>query len=123
MSCSATDHQHRGCAPPVQSRHSWQLPLPPYHATSTHVALHRPQLPPPLAQPPPMPAAVSAHSQNGEMVSPPGTKPVAAVPGTLITAEDLFYNMPARKKVLALSHWHGATQHGCMMACLSLRTP
>eukprot|EP00877_Chromochloris_zofingiensis_P008495 jgi/Chrzof1/389/Cz01g14030.t1 len=35
--------------------------------------------------------------KDGEMM-PPGPKPVAAVRGTIITAEDMFYNIPARKK-------------------------
>lgn len=36
--------------------------------------------------------------QDGVLLDPPGAKPCAAVPGTVLTVEDLFYNVPARRK-------------------------
>lgn len=45
--------------------------------------------------------------QDSEMDS-AGPKPVAAVQGTTISVEDLFYNVPTRRKV-----WQ-APEHSCI---------
>ena len=50
-----------------------------------------------------------------------GPKPTAANPGTLLSVEDLFFNMPLRKKVplhplplpLSLVLWAAAASAGC----------
>jgi DNA mismatch repair protein MLH1 len=44
------------------------------------------------------PHAWRASYQDGSLSDPPGAKPCAGVPGTVITVEDLFFNVPARRK-------------------------
>ncbi|KAI8475935.1 MAG: hypothetical protein J3K34DRAFT_517092 [Monoraphidium minutum] len=39
-----------------------------------------------------------ASYQDGALLEPPGPRPCAAVPGTVLTVEDLFFNVPARRK-------------------------
>jgi DNA mismatch repair protein MLH1 len=39
-----------------------------------------------------------ASYQDGALQDPPGAKPCAGVPGTVLTVEDLFYNVPTRRK-------------------------
>lgn len=45
-------------------------------------------------------------TQDSGMV-PPGPKPVAAMQGTVISVEDLFYNVPTRQKVERIQSFCG----------------
>jgi DNA mismatch repair protein MLH1 len=47
-----------------------------------------------------------ARYRDGELLTPPGAEPVAAVPGTTITVEDLFYNVPSRRASLRPAEEH-----------------
>jgi DNA mismatch repair protein MLH1 len=58
------------------------------------------------AAPPPQ-HGLRARYRDGELLDPPGAEPVAAVPGTTITVEDLFYNVPSRRASLRPAEEHG----------------
>jgi len=49
--------------------------------------------------------------QDGVLLDPPGSKPCAAVPGTVLTVEDLFYNVPARRKAFRT----GGSEEGALI--------
>jgi DNA mismatch repair protein MLH1 len=57
------------------------------------------------ADPPPA-HGLRARYRDGELLDPPGAEPVAAVPGTTITVEDLFYNVPSRRASLRPAEEH-----------------
>ncbi|GBF99950.1 DNA mismatch repair protein [Raphidocelis subcapitata] len=52
-----------------------------------------------------------ASYQDGALLDPPGAKPCAGVPGTVLTVEDLFFNVPTRRKAFRA----GGSEEGALI--------